>query len=255
MNAQPPPPPPGSAPAAPPPPPPPGGAPAAPHPPLRPPPPHIPSSELRPSVAWFWVAGAIGVVCTGLSVLLFISFFSSLVDDLTGPLTELRAPGKVTLELDAGAERTIYRQERVDGRPVPGASGRDPACEVTRQGGGVVELNDTLFPWTLTRSGGRYEAMFAFTAPDDGSYLVSCSPSGNGDARLPLAIGESIGFLDLVKKGGGALALFFGGLIVAGAIAITTGVMRSNHKTRLQRERRAASAPPPPPPTSSSASS
>jgi hypothetical protein len=199
-------------------------------------------------VAWFWVAGAVGVICAGLSVVLFISFFSSLVDDLTGPLTELRAPGEVTLALDADAERTIYRQEREDGRPVPGAIGREPACRITRDGGGVVELNDTLFPWTLKRNGDRYEALYSFTAPEDGSYRVACNPNDNAGEPVPLAIGESIGFWDLIKKGGGALALFFGGLIVAGAIAIVTAVMRDNHKRRLQREARehAGAALPPP---------
>ena len=201
-------------------------------------------------MAWFWVAGAVGVICTGLSVVLFISFFSSLVDDLTGPLTEFRAPGEVTLELDADAERTIYRQERDDGRPIPAANGREPACRITRGGGGVVELNDTLFPWTLKRNGDRYEALYGFTAPDDGSYRVACNPNGNAGEPVPLAIGESIGFWDLIKKGAGALALFFGGLIVAGAIAIVTAVMRDSHKRRLQREarERAAEAPPPTPP-------
>lgn len=246
MNAQPPPPPP-----------PPAGQPGVPPPPprpLNPPPPYIPSSQLRPSRTWFWVAGAIGVICAALSVVLFISFFSSLVDDLTGPLTEFRAPGRVTVELEAGAERTIYRQQRDDGRPIPGADGRAPTCTVTRADGGLVDVNDTLFPWTLKRNSDRYEALYNFTASEAGSYEVACDPRDENLPALPLAVGESIGFWDLITKGAGALALFFGGLIVAGAIAIITAVMRDNHKKRLQREamqrpvEAPRAAPPPPPP-------
>ncbi len=186
------------------------------------------------------------MICAGLSVVLFISFFSSLVDDLTGPLTEFRAPGEVTLELEAGAERTLYRQERESGGPVaPGA--QDPSCTVTGDSGARVEVGDT-FGWTLTRNGDSYEALYDFSAPESGSYRVACETRGNAREPVPLAIGESIAFWDLIKKGGGALALFFGGLIIAAVIAIVTAVMRDNHKRRLQREarERAGEAHPPP---------
>lgn len=238
----------------PPPPPPPPGTPGQPQPQpqpaLRPPPPYVPASQLKPSQAWYWVAGAVGVICAGLSVVLFVNFFSSLVDDLTGPLTDLRAPGEVSLQLTDGADRTVYRQVRESGRPIA-TSAPDPDCSVTGPGGERVELGDT-FEWTLKRSGDRYEALHDFTAAETGTYRVACTLR-SGAGSVPLAIGESIAFWDLIKKGGGALALFFGGLIVAGAIAIVTGVMRDNHKKRLQREAlqrsgQAPQAPPPPPP-------
>ena len=242
MNAQPPPPPP-----------PPAGAPGRPPQPLRPPPPYIPGSQLKPSQAWYWVAGAVGVICAGFSVVLFIGFFSSLVDDLTGPLTELRAPGEVSVQLEEGADRTIYRKVRESGTPVS-PSAPDPDCAVTGPDGGSVEVGDT-FEWTLKRSGDRYEALQDFSAAEAGTYRVACRLS-DAARQVPLAIGESIAFWDLIKKGGGALALFFGGLIIAGTIAIVTAVMRDNHKKRLQREAlersgqapHAPQAPQPPPP-------
>jgi hypothetical protein len=208
---------------------------------LRPPPPYIPSSQLRPSQAWYWVAGAVGVLGVGLSVVLFISFFSSLVDDLTGPLTDLRAPGQVTIELEAGAERTIYRQLRESGAPVPGAAADDPSCAVTGAGGGRVELSDA-FEWTLKRSGDRYEALYDFTAAEGGSYRVACRAANAARGPVPLAIGETIGIWDLIKKGGVALALFFGALITATVIAIVTAVMRDSHRSRLQHEARQRAA-------------
>jgi hypothetical protein len=233
----------------PPPPPPPPAGPPAPVQPLYTPPPYIPASQLRPSQAWYWVAGAVGVLAVGLSVVLFISFFSSLVDELTGPLTHLRAPGQVSLELEAGAERTIYRQERESGSPVRGGSGPDPRCTVTGADGGRVEVGDS-FEWTLTRSGDTYEAMYDFTAAQSGTYRVACEASDRVRGPVPLAIGESIGLWDLFKKAGAALAVFFGGLIAAAVIAIVTAVMRDNHKKRLQREalERGGQTPPTQPP-------
>jgi hypothetical protein len=171
----------------------------------------------------------------GLSVVLFIGFFSSLVDELTGPLTHFRAPGEVRLELEAGAERTIYRQERESGSPVRGGSEPDPTCTVTSADGARVEVGDS-FEWTLTRSGDIYEAMYDFTSSRSGTYRVACEASDRARGPVPLAIGESIGLLDLFKKAGAALAVFFGGLIAAAAIAIVTAVMRDSHKKRLQRE-------------------
>jgi hypothetical protein len=193
---------------------------------------------------WYWVGGAIAVVCVGLSIALTISFFSSLVDDLTGPLTEFRAPGETTLELPADADRTIYRKLRESGTPLaPGAP--DPSCNVASPSGGQVEVGDT-FEWTLKRSGDRYEAIQDFSAATAGAYRVACTVPGGSRDVVPVAIGESIGFWDLIRKGAAAFALFFGGLVVGGGIAAATGIMRSNHRSRLQRERAAAAAPPPP---------
>jgi hypothetical protein len=185
-----------------------------------------------------------------LSVVLVISFFSSLVDDLTGPLTELRAPGEATIELEEGAERTIYRKVREAGTPV--ATGApDPSCSVASPSGAEVEVGDT-FGWTLKRDGDRYEAIQDFTAPTAGAYRVACTVPAGGRQAVPVAIGESIGFWDLIRKGAAAFALFFGGLFVGGGIAAATGILRSNHKSRLQRERAAAAASPPPPPPATS---
>ena len=185
-------------------------------------------------MVWFWVAGAIGVICTGISVALFISLFSSLADDLTGPLTELQAPGEVSVQLDAGADRTIYRQFREAGTPV--ATGeQDPSCSVTSDSGAQIEVGDT-FEWTLKRSGDRYEAIQDFSVADSGEYRVACETRAGSREPVPLAIGESIAFWDLLRKGGLALALFFGGLLITGAIVIITAVMRDNNKKKLQRE-------------------
>jgi hypothetical protein len=212
---------------------------------------------------WFWVAGVIGAVCVILSIVLFVSFISSLVDDLTGPLTELESPGEVTLQLEEEADRSIYRKLRESGAPL--AQGApDPICTVEGEGGATVEVSDS-FEWTLKRDGDRYEAIYDFTAPEAGSYVVSCEPNRGSTTPVPLAIGEGISFWDLLSKAGASLILFFGGLTIAGTIAIVTAVMRDNHKKRLQREALQRTGqgppaplgtqPPPPPPPPDSPSS
>lgn len=217
-----------------PPPPPPGTpSPPPPQPALRPPPPRVDPSLLRPSTVWYWVAGIIGVLSVGVSVALFVGFIGSLIDDLTGPLTHVEAPGEVTIELEPGAERTIYRQDRSAGAPIRGSAGAEPTCTVARVGGGQVEVGDA-FDWTLKRDGDRYRALYNFEAAEGGSYRVSCTVSGSTGGGVPLAIGEKIGLLRLLVRAGAALGVFFGGLGIALAIAIVTVVRRDSHKRRLQ---------------------
>lgn len=215
------------------PPPPPSGAlpPPPPQPARRPPPPRIDASLLRPSRALYWVAGAIAALSVAVSVALFVGLGESVIDELTGPLTHLDAPGAVTVELAPGAERTIFRQDRGSGVSIRASGTPDPSCAVSRVGGGEIEVSDA-FGWTLKRQGDRYQALYDFEAIEGGSYRVRCSGS-NG---VPLAIGETIGLMRLLGQLVIALGAFFGGLAIAVTIAVVTAVMRDSHKRRLQRE-------------------
>lgn len=220
---QPPPPPPGT-----PPPPPPRPAP-------RPPPPYVDLSLLRPSTVWYWVAGAIGVASVAVAVALFVGFAGSLIDELGGPLTALRTPGEVTLELEPGAERAIYRQVREAGAPIHVSPGPEPTCTVTRVGGGAVEVGDA-FDWTLKRDGDRYDALYDFEAPQGGSYAISCEDAGDPSRSVPLAIGQKVGLLSLFGRIVAILGVLFGGLVIAVTIVTVTVVRRDSHKRRLQHQ-------------------
>jgi hypothetical protein len=165
---------------------------------------------------------------------LFVSFVTELVDDLNGPLTELDAPGEVTVELAAGDERTIYRQVGVPGAGAISASD-EPDCEVTGPGGGRIEVGDA-FDWTLTRDGDRYRALYDFDASASGGYRVSCGAARGASGRTPLVVGEQISLFGILGRMGAALAVFFGGGGIAVAIAIVTAVMRDGHKRRLQQQ-------------------
>lgn len=177
----------------------------------------------------------IGVLSVAVSVALFVGLIGSLIDGLTGPLTHLEAPGELTIELEPGAERTIYRQDRSAGSPIRGSAGGQPTCTVTRVGGGQVEVGDA-FDWTLERDGDRYQALYDFEAVEGGSYRVSCRNSSDQSGGVPLAIGDKIGLLSLLGRLGAVLGALFGGLAIALTIAIVTVVRRDSHKRRLQHE-------------------
>jgi len=190
---------------------------------------------LRPRRFWYWVAGAIAVAGVAVSIAVFTGLIGSLFETLTGPLTPLNTPDDTTIELESGSERTIYRQTRDAAGPVRSAPGARIACSVARVGGGPIEVGDA-FDWTLERNTDRYEALFDFEATEAGQYRVSCTDRAQPSRRIPLAIGETLGLLELLGGIGAALGSLFGGLVIGAVIATVTAVRRDSHKRRLQHE-------------------
>jgi hypothetical protein len=190
------------------------------------------------------VAGAVAVTGMALAAVLFIAPASSAWELVTGPLTRLSTPGHVTLELPAGAKRTIYQQVREDSRPIAVPATAVPSCGVALVGGAHIDVG-AASSLTLTRDGDRYEALEDFEVGRAGSYRVSCSDRSDPRRRIPLAIGETIGLWELLGRLAGSLVALFGGLAVATAIATVTAVRRDSHKRRIQRAH--ANAPPPAP--------
>lgn len=220
---------------APPPPPPPGSPPPpAPPPPPSPPLPagspiYVPPSRLRPSRLWYWVAGAVGLAAVAGAVLVAYSLiFGPLLSDLT----PLDAPGDVTIDLDSGAERTIYIQTRDSGGRIEAAAGASITCQVIRAGGGPVELDDA-GDLAVTKGGDSYDALFHFEAPESGSYSVRCQDAARPGQGHALAIGERVKiFLGIFA----AFAVFLAGAGVATAIGLITWSRRRSHRRRLQDE-------------------
>jgi hypothetical protein len=183
-------------------------------------------SLLRPRRAWYWVAGApAGVGLAAAIALVVTSIFVPLLSDLT----PLRAPGEVTIDLDEGAGRTIYRQTQESGKRLELPGGARIECDVTGPGGAVT-LGDANL--SLDKGGDSYAALFDFDAPESGSYRVRCEDQTQPDRSVSLAIGESVDFLGLL----GALGAFAAGVVPALAIATITAVRRDSHKRRLRQE-------------------
>ena len=196
------------------------------------PPPRIDPKQLRPSRAWYWVSAVPAAIGTILAIVFLVAFINRLDPDIEN----FQSNREGAVDLKAG-DRAIYVQVRENGRPIqlpPG--GLD--CRVAFVGSDSVPID--LRPATgssLDVNNDSYVAEYSFDAPHDGPYSVMCK----GPSGVPLAIGPhlSVGlFAPLIA----ALGSFLVGAIIAGVIAIVTGVRRSNHKQRLQREARQAQA-------------
>jgi hypothetical protein len=190
---------------------------------------YIPPDRLRPSRLWYWVAGAVGLAAVAGAVLIAYSLiFGPLLSDLT----PLDAPGEVTIDLDSGAERTIYIQTRDSGGRIEAAAGASITCRVTQAGGGPVAL-DGAGDLTVTKGDDSYDALLEFEAPESGSYSVRCQDAVRPGQSHALAIGERVKIFRGIL---GALAVFLVGAGVATAIGLIAWSRRRSHRRRLQAE-------------------
>jgi hypothetical protein len=191
----------------------------------RPPPP-IDPRQLRPSRLWYLLSVVPAIVGFAVATLFVIAFVDRLDPDLDHFTTD--RPAEVQLKQ---GERAVYVQiaGTRGARDVPAS---DLDCRVTFIGDPSRPLPvDTAGSFSLDVNSDRYESRLSFDAPADGRYRVAC----DGPRDLPLAIGPHFSaglFVPLVV----AVIAFLVGAGLAAAIAIVTGVKRSNHKQRLQRE-------------------
>lgn len=189
------------------------------------PPPQIDPKQLKPSRLWYWLAPLPALIGVGIALVLLVGVIQQFDTDLD----HLRTPGSVTVQLDEGDERGIYVQTA--GAPGAVNPPRAVSCTVRGAREANVPLRGTS-GLTLTVGGDEYVEQDRFTAPADGSYVVSCSePPG-----LPVAVGPHIAVRRFFWPVIGMIAAFLIGVALTGVIAVVTGVRRSNHKQRLQRE-------------------
>lgn len=210
-----------------------------------PPPPKIDPRQLRPSRAWYWVGGAIGVLSVIAAGGLFFSILRPLFDDVE----KLSTGRPASVRLDEGDERSIYVQ--TDGEPAPGArlgsTGTDVACTVTGPDGRRVEVSRSN-GFTLTKNDDAYHAELDFTPTASGEQNVSCVGNVPGE-RIALAVGPHFGAVGFAVRLFGFFAALFGGPLIGGLIVLVVALMRVRSKKRLQAAAAGApggGAPPPP---------
>ena len=192
------------------------------------PPPKIDPKRLRPSRTWYWVSGGVAFLAAVLAIVYVVQF----VEQLDPDIDNFRANEAAEVELGEG-DRAIYIQTRDAGTPIfvpPDAV----TCRVSSLDGGDVPLRRRAGS-TLDADSDSYAREYSFDAPRDGRYRVFCE----GPARTRMAIGPDLSF-GLFAPLIYATAVFVLGLFAAGAIALVTGIRRSNHKRRLQREEMAS---------------
>ena len=212
-------------------PPPPTGPPQPPPPAAQPPP--VDSSLLRPRARWYWLSAL--PFLAGLAVMTV--FIVLAVRAFPGHPENFNAPGGLSLTLNEGEEKTIYRTDDY------GDPKGEPRCRVISRSERRIEL-DEAGSLTVTVNGDRYVAEYNFTAPSDGTYRVDCLPARGRD-RQSLAVGDHLEFASFGLAIGGAIVSPLLGLLLSAVMAIVVAVRRSSHKSRLQTEaRQGPSAPP-----------
>lgn len=189
------------------------------------PPPPIDPKLLEPSRLWYWLSPIPALIGTATAIVLLVG----VIQQFDADLDHLRTPGSVTVSVDKGDERGIYVQTA--GAPGATSPARAVSCTVRDSREARVPLRDTS-GLTLTINSDEYVEQDRFTAPADGTYVVSCTdPSG-----LPVAVGPHIAVRRFFWPVVGMIGVFLAGVVLTAAIAVVTGVRRSNHKQRLQRE-------------------
>jgi hypothetical protein len=213
--------------------------------------PRIDPKRLRPSRAWYWVAGALIVLSVVVAGYLFFSILRPLFD----PIDNFTAPGSVTVDLDGGDQRTIYTQTTGIDTPVTptlvDVSPNDLACTVTGPGGKRLDLSRA-DGFTYTKNNDEYRAKLEFKASDSGEHVVRCAYRPAPAERIALAVGPHFGTVGFVTRLLLFFVVLFGGLLLGIGLAVLVAVLRQRSKKRLQREEMGSWPPPggqaPPPP-------
>jgi hypothetical protein len=212
--------------------------PGQPPPPVGPPPPSgqpppIDSSLLRPRARWYWLSALpflVGLAAMTVFIVLAVKAFP-------GDPEDFNAPGGLSVILDKGEKKTIYRTD--DYGDAPG----EPRCRVIGASERRLELEDA-GSLTITVDGDRYAAEYDFEAPTDGTYRIECLPQRGRDRQF-LAVGDDVAFASFGLAIAGAIASPILGLLLSAVMAIVVAIRRSSHKSRLQAAARPGPTAPP----------
>ncbi len=171
-----------------------------------------------------WYLVALGIFLAGMATM--GAFLVTRLTSMDSGLTRFVVPGERTLTLEAGSYTIFHEpQGTIDGKIYAGGSIEGLSVVVTGP-------DDVSVPLASAGSG-RYSfgghtgfAVFDFTAPAAGSYVVAASyPDQASGPQTVLAVGA--GFVSgLLATIFGALAFAFGGAIIATIIMVRTLVRR-----------------------------
>ncbi len=192
------------------------------------------SQEIGPSRGYYGLAVVVVVAGFGL-------FGVTLWKGLSGMGTKLQqvvAPGRAEITLAEPGDYTIfYEHQSVMGNRVYSTGDSVPGLEcmlVSKSSGSPVELRRSGVNSTYSFGGRSGKSVFDFHIDQPGVYeIASGYPEGHEGEEVVLAIGKGIATDILVTIFGG-LAVVFGSIALAVAIAVITAVKRQNAQKRLQ---------------------
>jgi hypothetical protein len=193
------------------------------------------NQDIKPS-RWYYGLATV-VFLTG--VLLFTLFLFNSLSALTGGLTQLVVP---TIESDitfseAGKYTIFYEYQTVIDNKLyfTGESLSGMQCTLTRKATGHrIALSRPLARSTYSLGGRKGVSVLEFNIDQPGIYEFSASyPEGQEGPEVVLAVGH--GFLkNLIGTIVGGLAIFFGSIVIAIAIAVVTVLKRQKARKQLE---------------------
>lgn len=188
-----------------------------------------PSAQVRaPGCAWYFLALIVLLLGTGSAAYRLAVQIPKLGDRLT----QVVVPGGATMRLtETGTYMIFYeRQSVVDGRAYSSDSISGLRISLRDERGERLTLSSPAMSSTYSFGGRSGAAIFQFDIKQPGAYRLSAAyDDGRTLPRVVLAVGT--GFMaGLLSSILGALALGFGGVIAAVAIAVVVFVKRRRAK-------------------------
>jgi hypothetical protein len=200
-------------------------------------PPATTDQRVRPSLVWFWVAGAIalmGIIAGVVMIVRGITGYESAIEDFD----RADLPATLEVEITDTGGYSIYHE--YDGA-YDEVFATPPNVTVTDPSGNDVPLDDYDTSVTYSADGHEGEGVFTFDADERGTYEVTAS----GDSGNAIAVGRGLG-RGLVGAIVGGLAVGLAGVVVCAVIAIVIGVRRSRSRRALRPARPFTGWGPPP---------
>jgi hypothetical protein len=181
--------------------------------------------EIRPSRAWYWVAGALAgcaVVWFGLSLILGLGTIDRQIDGFQR--VPLPGQGEVSFTEPGGYVLYYEGMGASEGMIPPFTASLEAVS-----GGESVPISDYSGSLTYDGFGHAGQAVGAFTIDTPGRYLLQTEPQAETAGQAAVAVGRSIG-------GGIArtllLALIVPPVLVLGATALAVVVAVRRHQAR-----------------------
>lgn len=194
--------------------------------------------EEGPRRLWYWIAGLIALVGIGGAIAWGVISWDRL-NDTIDDFERIAVPGQATLEFSDAGGYTVYYEEPNQGWEANYFG--SPGVEITNATTGeAIPVSTYLTELTYTL-GRRGVAIYTFEIDEPGQYDVVVTAEAGSASDAEVALGPGIGGT-LVWTILGALAIFFGALVVAIVIAVVVAVRRASVRRKYRQQ-----TPPPPP--------
>jgi hypothetical protein len=190
--------------------------------------------EIRPSRAYYGLAVVVFIA----GWVLFGWFLFRNLSGISGKLQQVVVPGKVELALSKPGEYTIYHEyQSVVGSKIYSAEKNLPGLDcalVSKTTGSKVALSPASVSSSYAVGSRSGVAVFDFRIDQPGVYELSAGyPEGQEGPEVVLAVGQGFA-IGIVTTVFGGLAIVFGSMAAATAIALVTLIKRDKAKKQLK---------------------